>query len=102
MMSDVEAYRNQQEVLDDLKAQQPAPPSAGATAGTFSGVIVGKKKDSSKGKQCKVLVGSNSILIQYKKVRSLRLLPPCVRTLISVCCVFVTIGRFLQSQRCHG
>jgi len=64
----MDSFRNEQEALDDLKSSG-SPQQAGtpATAGTFAGVALGKKKDKTKGKVCKVCVSENGIILQYKK-----------------------------------
>lgn len=69
-VSDVDNFRSEQEVLDDLRhSGNPNPQNSDThvSAGTFSGICVGRKKDKNKGKVCKVAVNDNGMLVQYKK-----------------------------------
>jgi len=68
-VSDMDSFRNEAEVMEDLKNNGQPPPTGGLskTAGTFSGIAIGKKKDRSKGKVCKVCVSENGVILQYKK-----------------------------------
>lgn len=59
------SFKNKEEILEDIK--NSGEPEVLASAGTFSGIVTGKKKDKTKHKLCKVNVSQDAITISYKK-----------------------------------